>query len=746
MNRFLTYWKPWLLLAACLGGVGAFLVVNLQLEHERIERAERERLTKQTKVIEVNLSRQLAAINLALESVIAELPDWAGRPDGKKAAIRRLQAMEASMPSVRTFMVQDAQGTITLSSREELIGRNFFQREYFQVHLQSKSRTILRVSSPYKSVLNVYVVNLSRTIMGPHGEFAGVVSATVDPIEIQALLNSVRYADDMRATLVHGDGKMFVSEPAEPNLVGKDLSDPTSFFSQHLKSQRPVSYFTGIVLTSGDKRMPVLRTVQPPDLAMDKPLVAGLSRDWAALFAPWQRDVRNQLLAYLLGVLLSSAGLYLYLRDQARQRFSNQRLKLATDATGIGIWELDLKSRRYHLDATMFDLFGLDPQTVNDCNSDWQRLVLPDELTRIKAATRKAIKQRQPFALTFQMRRPDGQMRFMRNRAALYDDGFDVPSRLVGTTEDVTERMTREADLRIAAIAFESHESMFITDAQVVILRINHAFTDQSGYSAAEVVGRTPRILQSGRHDPAFYAALWADLQRDGAWQGEIWNRRKSGDVFPVWLSITAVCDEEGEVTHYVATHTDITLRKAAEDEIKSLAFYDPLTSLPNRRLLHDRLQQALIQAKRGSSRLALIFLDLDKFKPVNDAFGHKAGDELLRAAAQRLQACVRESDTVARVGGDEFVVLLPGLEGVQDALGVAEKIHQALQQPFTLAQGQTARISSSAGIAIYPEHGRDEVTLTSHADAAMYQAKSSGRDRFVIFSPDAETSIGLTS
>ena len=746
MNRFPDYWRPWVGLVTFLGGLGVFLAFHFLQEHERIEDAERERLTTQTKVIEVNLTRQLVAINLALESLIAELPDWASRSDGKNAAIRRLQSMEASMPSVRTFLVLDAQGTVTLSSRQELLGKNFYQREYFQVHQQSKNRNMLHVSAPFKSVLNVYVVNLTRAIVGPQGEFAGVVSATVDPIEMQALLNSVRYADDMRAILIHGDGKVFVSQPDQPDFVGKDLSGPASFFSQHLSKQSQVSPFQDIAQLGGaDERMLVLRSVQPPALAMDKPLVTSLSRDWAALFAPWQREARNQLLTYVLAVLLSSAGLSLYLQQRARQRRMTQRLKLATEATGIGIWEFDLKSRRYYWDATMFELSGIDPQTVNERNDDWHTLVLPDELQRIKSATRMAIEQHQPLALTFQFRRPDGQVRFIRNRAALHEDSGNVPTRLVGTSEDVTERMIWEADLRIAATAFESNESMLVTDAHAVILRVNHAFTDHSGYSAQEAIGQTPRLFQSGRHDLAFYATLWADLQRDGAWQGEIWNRRKSGEVFPVWLSITAVCNEEGEVTHYVASHTDITLRMAAEAEIKSLAFTDPLTNLPNRRLLQDRLHQALIQAKRNNCRLALIFLDLDKFKPVNDAFGHQAGDELLLAVAQRLLACMRESDTVARVGGDEFVVLLPGLEAAHDALGVAEKIHATLQQPFTLAQGQTVHISSSSGIALYPEHGRDEITLMSHADAAMYQAKSSGRDKFVLFSPEAQTSIGPT-
>jgi len=742
VNRFLRHWRPWLLLTVCLGGLGAYLAFNLQREHERIEAVARERLTAQSKVIEDNLTLQLVAINRALEAVLTELPYWASRPDGQMAAIRALKSMAASMPSVRTFLVQDAKGTVTLSSREELTGRNFVQREYFQAPLKSLSPQTLHVSSPFKSALGAYVITLSRAIAGPHGEFAGVVAATVDSVDIRILLRSVRYADDMRALLVHGDGKVFVSEPERTDLQGKDLSDPSSFFSQHLKSQRPVSYFKGVAYATGEQRLSVLRTLQPTALAMDKLLVVALSRGGDAVFANLQRDIRSQLLAYLLVVLLSSAGLFIFLSQRARQRISDQRLKLATEATGVGIWEYDLKTRRHHWDLVMFKLFGLDPQTVSALNNDWQQLLLPGELQRMRDAVRATIKQGQAFDLTFQIRRQDGQLRFMRNRAALYDDGLDTPSRLIGTTEDVTERKMREADFRIDATAFESHESMLITDAQAVILRVNHAFTALFGYTAQDALGQTPRILRSGRHNTAFYAALWADLKRDGAWQGEIWNRRKNGEVFPVWLSITAVCNDEAEVTHYVATHTDITLRKAAEKEIRQLAFYDPLTTLPNRRLLQERLHQTVIHAKRDHNRLAVVFLDLDKFKPVNDAFGHTAGDELLRAVAQRLKACVRESDTVARIGGDEFVVLLPAIAGAQEALAIAEKIHETLKQPFTLSEGHQVSISSSAGIAIYPEHGRDEATLTSHADAAMYQAKTAGRDRSVLFQA-AELSTG---
>jgi diguanylate cyclase (GGDEF)-like protein/PAS domain S-box-containing protein len=734
VKRFFVYWRHWWLLGLGLIAVGAYLTFNLVREHDRIEAAERERLTTQSKVIEDNLKRQLTAINLTLESIMVELPGWANRAAGRAEGVQHLKGLDAAMPSVLTFVVLDARGTVILSNQNELLGRNFYQREYFQAPMHSLNPKTLYVGQPFKSVLDNYIITLSRVVKDATGRFAGVVVATVDPGDIRILLSSVNYADDMRSMLLHGDGKVFVSEPALANASGSDLSAPGSFFSRHLKSGRAVSDFKGLDDFAPDARLSVIRSVDPAPLAMDKPLVVMVSRSLEPVFGQWQRDARNQSLAYLLLVLVSSLGLRSYRRQRALQRVSATRLRLATEASGIGIWEFNLTTRRYHWDSAMFALFGLNPQTVNERNDDWRQLLLPGELQRMKDATRATIEHGQPFDLIFQIQRKDGQPRYLRNRAALYRDDRGLPNRLIGATEDITGRKLQEEDLRIAAATFESHESLLVTDANAVILRVNHAFTELFGYSAEEAVGQTPRILKSDRHEPAFYAALWQQLLSVGKWQGEIWNRRKNGDVFPEWLVISAVHNDEGLVTHYVATHVDITLRKAAEEEIRNLAFFDPLTGLPNRRLLQDRLHQAIVKAKRDKHHLALLFIDLDKFKPINDDYGHQAGDELLLAVARRLRACVRESDTVARVGGDEFVVLLPGLELPEDASAVARKIHDALIEPFSLSGGQSVNISSSTGIATYPEHGSDETQLMQHADAAMYQAKAGGRDRFVVF------------
>ena len=295
-----------------------------------------------------------------------------------------------------------------------------------------------------------------------------------------------------------------------------------------------------------------------------------------------------------------------------------------------------------------------------------------------------------------------------------------------------------EADLRVAATAFEAQQGMFITDAASVILRVNRAFIDTTGYTTAEAVGQTPRLLSSGRHDRAFYVTLWDSVQRIGSWHGEIWNRRKNGDIYPQWLSITAVKGRDAEVTHYVGTMDDISQRKTAESEINHLAFYDYLTQLPNRRLLMDRLLQLRLSSARSGRSGALLFIDLDNFKKLNDTLGHDKGDLLLTQVAARLLECVRKADTVARFGGDEFMVMLDGLsnnpaQAASHVKGIGEKILTHLSQPYLL-DGHNYHSTSSIGVTLFCGEKESPDDLLKQADLAMYQAKAAGRNGIRFF------------
>ncbi|TAK60344.1 EAL domain-containing protein [Methylobacter sp.] len=318
------------------------------------------------------------------------------------------------------------------------------------------------------------------------------------------------------------------------------------------------------------------------------------------------------------------------------------------------------------------------------------------------------------------------------------NDGVIVGS--VVTARDITEHKKSENELRIAATAFESHEAMLITDNNQIILKVNQAFTQITGFSAEESIGNTPAMLKSDKQDRQFYDAMWESLNRDKFWQGEIWNRRKNGELYAEWLNISAVTDASGQVSNYVASFADITAIKKSEETIYNLAFYDSLTKLPNRRLLIERLQQALNSSSRHLNYGAILFIDLDNFKELNDIKGYEIGDLLLIEVAKRLKLCARSNDTIACLGGDDFVVVLEdlGIEADQAAVqaeSIAEKIRIAISQPFTLQELEYHN-ASSIGISLFRNHEISVDDLLKHADTAMYQAKQSGRNTIRFFDP----------
>ncbi|HJV93446.1 MAG TPA: PAS domain S-box protein, partial [Azonexus sp.] len=326
---------------------------------------------------------------------------------------------------------------------------------------------------------------------------------------------------------------------------------------------------------------------------------------------------------------------------------------------------------------------------------------------------------------------------------------LDGQSCILAYITDITARKRAEADLRIAAAAFESQEGMMVTDAQCNILRVNQAFTESTGYLAAEVVGQTPRLLKSGRHGPEFYHLMWESIVQTGTWQGEIWDRRKNGEIYPKWLTISAVKDEAGVVTHYVGTHFDITERKKAEEKIQALAFNDQLTGLANRFSLNERLVQALALAGRSGKQVALLMIDLDNFKTINDTLGHQIGDRLLMEVARRLAAAIRQTDLVARLGGDEFIVVLSEIDSPADAAYVADKILTVLAASYAI-DGNELRTNASIGICLYPDDAGESQDLIKKADVAMYHAKSRGRGNYQFFKDEIQQAavrrLGLES
>lgn len=304
-------------------------------------------------------------------------------------------------------------------------------------------------------------------------------------------------------------------------------------------------------------------------------------------------------------------------------------------------------------------------------------------------------------------------------------------------TREILERKKAEEQLRLSAAVFANNsEAIVITDAHNNIVRVNDAFTRISGHSAQEVIGQNPRIFSSGNMDKPFYQKMWTTLLEKNGWTGEIWNKRKNGEIFPEWLILSLVRDDSGNITNHIAIYSDITERKQEEEQIQFLANHDVLTSLPNRTLLTDRLEQALAFAERNKTKVAVLFIDLDHFKNINDSLGHDVGDELLRLAAQRISACFRRTDTIARLGGDEFVAVLPEIGSENEVVSLIEKMLHAFGEKFMVDEHHLS-ITPSIGISLFPDDGLKPVTLLRNADIAMYRAKSQGRNTLQFYRPE---------
>lgn len=384
----------------------------------------------------------------------------------------------------------------------------------------------------------------------------------------------------------------------------------------------------------------------------------------------------------------------------------------------------------------------------------WEQHLHPDDRDRVLNES-KALFSGKRLTQEYRFIHQDGSTVWIRDEQQLVCDKNGLPREVLAAWTDITEGKLEEIDLRIVATAFETKEGIIITDKANRIIRVNSAFTRLTGYSMEEVYGKTPKLLQSGRLSEEFYQEMRQELKQNQHWEGEVWDRHKNGSVYPAWLSVSAVLDKTGDVSHYVSAFFDISERKEAEEYVHNLAFYDPLTHLPNRRLMLDRLGIAIVSGHRNHKYGALMFMDLDRFKILNDTQGHDMGDQLLIEVAKRLQSCVREGDTVARMGGDEFVVMLENLSKSQEEAAVqtqavAEKIREALAATYWLNRGNNRQnktlfehhSSASIGLVLFYGHTVSIEDLLKRADMAMYQAKHAGRDTIRVFDPAMQSAL----
>ncbi|MGZ8181708.1 MAG: sensor domain-containing protein [Methylobacter sp.] len=423
-------------------------------------------------------------------------------------------------------------------------------------------------------------------------------------------------------------------------------------------------------------------------------------------------------------------------------------LTMALASAEMGSWDWDISTGRVNFNDRWAKMRGYRLERIEPHVDTWESGIHPDDFPAYHAALTAHLENRTPFfQAEYRIRTLSGPLIWILSRGMVVKrDTRGNPLRMAGIEKDITDLRHNDEELRIAAIAFESQEGMIITDANAAIIRINKAFTRLTGYTAEEAIGQTPHMLSSGRHDKGFYQRMWSSLKENGFWQGEIWNRRKNGMIFAEWLNISAVSAANGSVTHYVASFTDLTNNKEAAAEIHRLAYYDPLTQLPNRRLLQERLGKALVVSSRSRRYGALLFIDLDNFKSLNDTLGHDMGDILLTQVAIRLVGCVREGDTVARQGGDEFVVMLEELsqlpeEAAIQAEDVGKKILASLNQTYQLASHEYHN-TPSIGITLFSDHLETVDDLLKRADIAMYAAKATGRNTLCFFDPQMQAAV----
>lgn len=401
----------------------------------------------------------------------------------------------------------------------------------------------------------------------------------------------------------------------------------------------------------------------------------------------------------------------------------------------MGYWGKDLRCR--YANAAFSDWFGMPPEKIIGIR--FQDLV-SEELFALNEPHIRGVLAGEPQRFERTLNKADGSVGHIIGHY-IPDVGADGKVRGFSIqASEVTVLKEIEAKLKLAACVFENTlDGVLITDVNGTILSVNPGFIQITGYTADEAVGQTPRILQSNRHDQAFYASMWEEITTNGSWYGEIWNRRKDGELYLLRTTISMVRDDDDKPMRYVSVFSDITALWRKDEYIKHLAFHDALTDLPNRTLLMDRIDQKLLNADREQSHFALMFLDLDGFKLVNDQLGHNVGDDLLKDMAKRLLTLVRRSDTVARVGGDEFIFILNNPQGKDEITDVANRIISSINEPVELL-GEVLQIGVSVGIALFPADGVTSLNLIRNADTAMYAAKSLGSNNISFFSTDSQT------
>jgi diguanylate cyclase (GGDEF)-like protein/PAS domain S-box-containing protein len=756
-----------------------------QILREDLERLSSEQQFATVSLLATHINDELAERLNALHSVAAALQPQMLSDQA------RLQSSLQSLPVLQSifnggFFITDLNGIASASVPLELgrAGVNYADRDYIAQTLKSGTATI---GQPIMGrLLGVPAIGMAVPIHDPHGKVIGTFAGILNLNQANFLdrITASHYGKNGGYSVVARQPRLVVTAtdrsqvmqtlpaPGSNPMIDRAVAgEEGSGLYTNTRGVQSLGSVKGIALANWYLRasLPVTEAFAPIYSMQQRLLYAALALSLLAAALGWwmlsrqlapmltaaqalrnRTQAKQQLLPLPvtsndeIGALINGFNRLLTTLEQREEALKDSqfRWKFAIEGSGDGVWDWHIQSNAASYSSRWKSMLGYSEEDILPSHQEWLSRIHPHDQHSTIAALQEHLDGNSPvYIAELRLRCQDGSYKWIRSRGMLVSRSAEgLPLRMIGTHADISATKHSEAKLQLAASVFtHAHEGIMITTADGCIIEVNDAVTRITGYAREELLGQNPRIFNSGQHKQSFYHQLFSDLHQQGYWDGEIWNRRKDGKIFVSMQTISAVRDEQGAISQYTTLFTDVTERKAMEEQVHQLAFFDALTQLPNRRLLDDRLSQAMLASTRSGRYGALMFLDLDNFKPLNDTYGHVVGDLLLVEVAKRLKACVREMDTVARFGGDEFVVILRDLTfdsatSIEQATTVANKICSALAAPYQLLSQHATKIehhcSASIGVALFIDQHASQDDLLIWADTAMYAAKDAGRNQ----------------
>ena len=762
-DKFIGQWGVLLLVLLLLAGS---IIHNLYKIYTDVLAGEEQRLLTQARVVNTNLSAQLQGTALVMQHISEELRSIEHSRWTDVVSNRELEFDVHGIAGVRTVFTVDRTGIVRHANRKTLIGSDLSGEACFQSAVKNPDPAVLFVTPPFKTSSGVWGMNLVLVMRDADDHFNGIVVATLYAEYFKTLLGSINYSPDMWSALAHGDGMQFMMVPDRPGQQGINLARPGSFFTRHITSAKRENVLSGTVYATGENRLMAIYSIQPTGLNMDKPLVVAVGRDRARILEGWRAHAIRQGITFFVIALVSVValtGFQRYQRDQlhlaldAEQAVLNtkQQLRDVIDFLPDATFVIDNDKKVVIWNRAMEKMTGI-PKEEMIGKGNHEYTIPFYGIRRTQLLDLFDVDNAELEAKYANIRRTGEILDAETFCPALYDgEGayvwatgvplYDANGQRIGAIEsirDISERKKNEDFLRKLTHGIEhSASAVLITDLHGTIEYVNKKFTQLTGYSPEEAIGRNPRILKSDATPREVFDNLWRTILAGQEWRGELLNRRRTGEVYWSIASISPLHNEQGEITHFIANVEDINERKNAEATIERLAYFDPLTDLPNRRMLQDRLDMALKRSRRQATGAALLYLDLDSFKHINDSLGHPAGDKLLREMASRFTQTLRDDDVVCRLGGDEFAVILHDIRHDQDVVPITQKLLDIAAEPLQL-EGREVAVTSSIGIALYPKDGTDAKVLGKHADIALYHAKAEGKNTFRFFSEELNNNL----